>query len=340
MGKFRKNPVNSHFSFSRYVGTMVAIAWTTGWLVGADCAVRYWMAIGTTAALVNLFLTMLPVAFGMWMIYRVFPRDYGPQPVTPPDSSPPEPWYRRITGGVGLVVWCAVAVFWNMAVFSVIARGAAKGQTLNILLMIPFSVIGILLLFVLFTAIAMLFDSLGQVEDKTGPPAGLEPVASRPKPQPVEASAGKSSMALMDMPIHGALLVASWFNWFLFFAFSMYWGGDAIGVLPSRDGFILKSHGHHTIVSETVWVISLFYGAATLLGTPSIWISFFARGFLKYRPKSKWYAKLGIGLFITIWCLGWFGGVGGDFVKSYMDWKNLKNPPTPQLPANPANAKQ
>jgi hypothetical protein len=317
---------------------MVAITWTFGWLVGADCAARYWMASSSGIALINLFLTMLPVAFGFWMIFRVFPRDYGPQMAQPADSSPPEPWYRRITGGVGLVLWCAVAVVWNMAVFNVAAHGALKGQTLNILLMIPFSVIGMLLLFVLFTAIAILFDSLGKVEDKTVPPATSKPVlpppARRPQ-QPLEEPKADPSRGLMDMPIHGVLLIASWFNWFVFAAFSIYWGGDAIGILPSQDGFVLKSHGHHTTVSETVWVISLFYGAATLLGTPAIWISFFARGFLKYRPKVAWYAKLGIGLFLTIWCLGWFGGVGGDALKSYKDWKNLTHPPAMRQSTQP-----
>jgi hypothetical protein len=339
------NAVNSSFSFSKYVGTMVAIAWTLGWLVGAACATKYWMAPGSTGALVNLVLTLLPVAFGMWMTFRVFPREDRPQAIQPPDSSPPEPWYRRITGGIGLVVWCVVAVIWNLTVFNVVAHGAMKGQTLNIVIMIPFSAIGMLLLFVLFTAIAMLFDSVCQIEDKTMPSAASEPVLPPPARQPeqhVEDSSAKSNLGLEEMPIHGALLILSWFNWFVYMAFNLYWGGDAAGTLPSRDGFILTSHGHHTTVSETVWVISLFYGAATLLGTPAIWISFGVRYLWEHRKediwrkRGAWYKKAGIGLFITLWCIGWFGVGGHTFLQSYTDWKSLKHLPATQQSRQPS----
>lgn len=327
---------------------MVAITWTLGWLIGVDCAVKFWIGSRSDVALVNLVLTLLPVALGLWMIFRVFPRDYGPRAATRPDSSPPEPWYRRITGGFALVVWCAVAIIWNTAVFRLVAHGAMKGQTLNIVFMIPFSAVGMLLLFVLFPAIAMLFDFVCRTGDKTETPTTSEPVLPPPArrvlgtPKPLEEAKADPGFGLKDMPIHGTLAILSWFNWFVYMAFSLYWGGDAIGILPSQDGFILKSHGHHTTVSETVWVISLFYGAATLLGTPAIWISFFVRGFLKHRKEDAWrrsgawYKKAGIGLFITVWCLGWFGGVGGNVIKSYKDWKNLKPSAIPEHRAQPS----
>jgi hypothetical protein len=338
--------VNSNFSFSKYVGTMVAIAWTLGWLVGADCAAGYWRASRSTGAFINLVLTLLPLAFGILMAFRVFPRQDNLRLAEPSNSSPPEPWYRRVTGGFALAVWCAVAFIWNLVVFNVIAQGAAKGQTLNIVTMIPFSAIGMLLLFVLFAAIAMLFDSVCRTEDKTVPPATSEPVlpppARRPQQPPLEDSAAKSNLGLEEMPLHGALLILSWFNWFVFAAFSIYWGGDAIGTLPSRDGFILTSHGHHTNVSKTVWVLNLFYGAATFLGTPAIWFSYAARYLWKHRKEDvwrkggAWYKKAGIGLFITVWCIGWFGGMGNDFLKSYTDWKNLKPSATVKQRAQPS----
>ena len=80
-------------------------------------------------------------------------------------------------------------------------------------------------------------------------------------------------------PVLGMLFVLSFLNWFLFFAVSMYLHGDALGTVPSRDGFVVTSHGHHTAVSQSAWVFSLFYSGATVKLTPAIWVASAARIF-------------------------------------------------------------
>src|SRR5437660_9499316 len=68
---------------------------------------------------------------------------------------------------------------------------------------------------------------------------------------------------LKTRPILGTLGILTFLNWFVFFGVGMYLHGDALGTLPSRDGFVLSSHGHHTPVSESVWLFSLIYSRAT-----------------------------------------------------------------------------
>jgi hypothetical protein len=127
-------------------------------------------------------------------------------------------------------------------------------------------------------------------------------------------------------PILGSLFIVSFLNWFLFFAINMYLHGDALGTYPSRDGFVVKSHGHFTPVSESMWVFSLFYSGTTVMVTPAIWIASAAYMFSAQLRHTKLIARLGIPVFIVVWCLGWYSSVGSSFRRSVEDWQRLKRP--------------
>src|SRR3954469_12177678 len=127
-------------------------------------------------------------------------------------------------------------------------------------------------------------------------------------------------------PVPGTLFIASFLNWFLFFAISMYLHGNALGTFPSKDGFVVKSHGHFTPVSESVWVSSLFYSGATVMVTPAICISSAARMFSGLLRHTKLIARFGIPVFMVVWCLGWYSSVGSSFRRSLEDRQRLKRP--------------
>jgi hypothetical protein len=127
-------------------------------------------------------------------------------------------------------------------------------------------------------------------------------------------------------PILGTLFVVSFLNWLLFFTISMYLHGDALGTYPSRDGFVVKSHGHFTPVSEPVWVFSIFYSGATVMLTPAIWIASAARMFSGQLRHAKLIARFGIPVFIVVWCLGWYSSIGSSFRRSVEDWQRLTRP--------------
>ena len=133
------------------------------------------------------------------------------------------------------------------------------------------------------------------------------------------------SALLKKSPLLGVLGILAFLNGFLFFAACMWIGGDAVGVLPSKDGFIVTSHGHHRPVTEPVWTFSLFYSSATLLLTPAIMFlvatRFVGSEWRSFNPLKKW-AVCGFCLF---WAVGWYWGVGGAFCRSLYDWRHLRD---------------
>src|SRR5205809_1588579 len=58
-------------------------------------------------------------------------------------------------------------------------------------------------------------------------------------------------------PVLTTLALIAFVNWCVFFGVSMHFGGYALGIRPSTDGFVVKSHGHKTAVTEKVWLFSV-----------------------------------------------------------------------------------
>ena len=120
------------------------------------------------------------------------------------------------------------------------------------------------------------------------------------------------------------LALAALVNWFVFFGMSVHFGGDAIGVLPSIDGFVVTSHGRKTGVSESVWLFSLIYPYCTLMLGPAILLLFGARHKILHSaaPQKRWLLIV----FLCIWAAIWYGAITKDFVSSINDYKSFKTP--------------
>jgi len=138
---------------------------------------------------------------------------------------------------------------------------------------------------------------------------------------PPESSTG---ISFNGKPILGTLVLIAVVNWFVCFGISLYWGGDATSVLPSQEGFGLKSHGNRRAVSESTWVFSLFYSTATLLGTPAIILPIVLWHLNKQKQNAKPQVKLLVGLFVSLWVILWCAGLGSDFYRSWSDWQKMK----------------
>jgi hypothetical protein len=113
-------------------------------------------------------------------------------------------------------------------------------------------------------------------------------------------------------------------NWFLYFGISYCLGGQALDTLPSKDGFVLKSHGpHSTPVSEPAWVFSLIYGSATLLLTPLAFLLIAAiGGFEQFRLDAS--GKRIMGCVIAIWLIGSEWSIGSSAWIAARDWLQLR----------------
>ena len=152
--------------------------------------------------------------------------------------------------------------------------------------------------------------------------------------QPTANSVKSLEDFVKQSPVLGTLVLVSFLNWFVCFGINIYLHGDAVGTFPSRDGFVVKSHGHYSPVSESVWLFSLYYSAATKLITPAIWIVAAVRIFRGRLRQPKWLIRLAIVAFVIVWCLGWYSNIGRSFRRSLEDWQTLKRPnhalqPTP-----------
>jgi hypothetical protein len=88
-------------------------------------------------------------------------------------------------------------------------------------------------------------------------------------------------------PRRFTLLIFIILNWAVCGCTSYMVGGDAIGTMPSAQGYVVKTQGHFTTVSESVWYFSLVYPATTFLLTPLaivLVVAALLRGVFKGRP--------------------------------------------------------
>ncbi len=109
-------------------------------------------------------------------------------------------------------------------------------------------------------------------------------------------------------------------NWFVFFAVTLWIGGDAIGTTPSTQGFVVTSHGRTTAVSEGVWKFALYYPLATLTLSPAI-ILLISASELHRVPR-----PVGIigPIFVLIWCVVWCAAFIRDGSQSIRDYRAMK----------------
>ena len=121
-------------------------------------------------------------------------------------------------------------------------------------------------------------------------------------------------------PIATTIIVVVAANWLMFFATSMYFGGDALGTIPSQQGFVVESHGNETAVSEKVWLFSLYYPFATLTISPIILLLLFATQL--HKTKSSGPARYFVILFLLLWAAGWYYSIirkGGRSIHDYIN---------------------
>jgi hypothetical protein len=125
-------------------------------------------------------------------------------------------------------------------------------------------------------------------------------------------------------PVAGWLGAAAMINFLVFFGISSAMGGDALGILPSRDGFVLKSHGQKTAVSQGAWVCNLFYCGGTLLLTPLIVFGALAlSGWFRSRGERTSHRWI-VCCFLAIWMIAWEWGIGSALYRSTRDWFELR----------------
>jgi hypothetical protein len=156
--------MSTTFQASKYAGITASAIWTFGWLVPAWLAGQRLAANSDKSSLGCIIVSAVFVVLGGGMTMRFCKRiNYVAETKDQPETGS---WSRRAGGWVGAFVWCAAAVVWNLGIEGTLIRAARDGQFITFLMLIPFSLIGWLLLLVLFTGIAVVIESLFH-EDET-----------------------------------------------------------------------------------------------------------------------------------------------------------------------------
>jgi hypothetical protein len=75
-------------------------------------------------------------------------------------ASPGEPWPRRILGYLSGILFVGVAVAWNVGIISWLIQAADEKEGWWMLVVIPWALLGWLLLVMLFACLGALFSSL------------------------------------------------------------------------------------------------------------------------------------------------------------------------------------
>jgi hypothetical protein len=148
---------NRSFCSYRYSSAAANSLWTLGWATAAALAIRRCSHTGDESDFINALVTLAVALFGGVMTVRAIQRMDNPGP---PKDYPKEPFLRRITGCIGVIVWGGIGILWNLATWSILFHAARDGNTPLILIMVLFSAIGWFLLVTVCVFVTMTLDSI------------------------------------------------------------------------------------------------------------------------------------------------------------------------------------
>lgn len=169
----------SRVAFSGYGCLLSTAVWGLSWIAVAAVAFE---RVRHSTDLPSVFALALSAALGAvatWLAL-LFAKAAGTRESEAPTAK--EPWYRQITGWFAAIVWCGAAVLWNFGIIGTLLRLAREGRGWFMIVLLPWSFVGWFLMFVLFTGLGVVIDSLiapfRRGEDSTpAPPSREEPEA-------------------------------------------------------------------------------------------------------------------------------------------------------------------
>jgi hypothetical protein len=148
--------VSTTFPASKYAGVAATAMWTFSWLMPACLAGQRVAATRDSSSLVCMIVSVVFVVLGCGMTIRFYKRMNMVETKDQPDT---ESWSRRLVGWFAEFIWCAVAGVWNLAIAGLLIRAAQEGQFITLIISIPFSLIGWLLLLIRFVSIGVAIES-------------------------------------------------------------------------------------------------------------------------------------------------------------------------------------
>ena len=140
-------------SASRYSNTLATVVWTAGWIAAAGAAVL--RLVGSFDGWASLAVAV-SVTLAAWGCLRAYSTAAAERVAVPTeDTAAAGPWHRRVLGWLAALVWCGAAVAWNVGITVTLIRLAGDGRGGMVLFLVPWSLIGLFLLRVLFASVTV-----------------------------------------------------------------------------------------------------------------------------------------------------------------------------------------
>jgi hypothetical protein len=135
-------------------GTFASVLWALAWVAVALVAIDHAVQSFTGEAFLGVIVSIPVSAIGCKVALLGLRSSHRCADA----PSEPESIGRRIVGWFAAFVWCGAGVVWNLSIFGLLFKAAAKGQGVAIAVMVLFSLIGWFLLHLVFIGLGCIVD--------------------------------------------------------------------------------------------------------------------------------------------------------------------------------------
>jgi hypothetical protein len=144
-------------------GTIASILWAIAWAAVASVAVRRAMRTPDGFAVFGAAVSVVVCGGGCLLAWRGLRSDHRWSARNRSNF----PLGRRLTGWLASIVWCGVGAIWNIGVFGLLFRAADAGRGFWLTVLVLWSLIGWVLLAILFVGVGSIIDGARLVARET-----------------------------------------------------------------------------------------------------------------------------------------------------------------------------
>jgi hypothetical protein len=146
-------------STSRNFGCLIPLGlWTLGWILVAGVAIHRFGHFPDFSAFLAAMISGLVsiLALRVWLAIS-----RGRNAFLLQSFGNPAPFLQRFRGWFAALIWSGIGLFWNVGIFDLLVKAANRGEGWLILFMTILSLVGLVLLFVVYTCISLFIAGLG-----------------------------------------------------------------------------------------------------------------------------------------------------------------------------------
>ena len=155
-------PIFTAQSTGRNFGCLVPLGlWALGWILIASLAMHRFAQLPDFSAFLAVMVSALIslLAVRIWLAIS-----RGRNAFLLQSFGNPAPFLQRFRGWFAGIAWAGIGLFCNIGIFGALVKAASRGQGWLLLFLTSLSLIGLVLLFVVYTCITLFIAGLGSRE--------------------------------------------------------------------------------------------------------------------------------------------------------------------------------